>query len=102
MVPGLLFSLFPCIILPACRHILHPKGVEDMRKRFSSLQRIERSEPITAEEESAFRRHLQDAMLLALQEQGVLTAAQYRRAGEKLKQQRIRRAQVLLPDGEER
>ena len=73
-----------------------------MRKHFSSLQRIEPNELINAADETAFRRHLQDALLLALQEQGVLTAAQYRRAGEKLKQQRIRRAQALLPDGEER
>ena len=53
-----------------------------MAANFARLQRIEDREPLPGETQDAFRHHLQLALLLALREQGRLTALQYRRALE--------------------
>ena len=70
-----------------------------MAKQFAKLQRIDHNETITKETHYEFIYHLQGSLLLALQEQGRLTAMQYRHAQEKLKQQRRDRAKNLLEKG---
>ena len=71
-----------------------------MAKRFAELQRIDNDEVITKETHYEFLYHLQNAILLALREQGRLTAMQYRYAEEALKQQRRERARGILEKGE--
>ena len=70
-----------------------------MARRFAELQRIENNEEITKETHYEFLYHLQSAMLLALREQGRLSAMQHRHAEEKLKQQRRDRAKNILEKG---
>ena len=70
-----------------------------MAKQFAKLYRIDNNEAITKETHYDFLHHLQNAILLALREQGRLTAMQYRHAEEKLKQQRRDRAQNILKKG---
>ncbi len=71
-----------------------------MAKRFAKLYRIDNNEAITKETHYDFLYHLQSDILLALREQGRLTAMQYRHAEEKLKQQRRERAREILEKGE--
>lgn len=63
-----------------------------MARKFAKLDRIEHNEPITMENNYEFLYQLQNALLLALREQGVLNPMQHRCAEEKLKQQRRERA----------
>lgn len=72
-----------------------------MEKQFAKLHRIDNNEAITKETHYDFLRHLQSAILLALREQGRLTAMQYRHAEEALQQQRRERARNLLRTGED-
>lgn len=72
-----------------------------MAKRFAVLQRIDHNEPITKETHYEFIHHLQNALLLALREQGRLNAMQYRHGAEKLRQQRRDRARCILERGED-
>ena len=71
-----------------------------MERRFSELQRIAENETITEETHYEFLCHLQWALLLALREQGRLSAMQYHYAEERWKQQRIARAKDILAKGE--
>ena len=61
------------------------------RKRFAALQRIDHDRKITRETGPEFLYNLENALLLALLEDGTLTQMQYRQASEKLK--RLRREQ---------
>lgn len=61
------------------------------RKRFAVLQRIDNDRKITRETDHEFLFNLENALLLALLEDGTLTQMQYRQASEKLK--RLRREQ---------
>ena len=63
-----------------------------MRKKFSKLEKIVNNEPITGESHYEFLYQLQNALLLALREQGRITLMQYRHAEECLKKQRRDRA----------
>lgn len=67
-----------------------------MTRKFGALQRIDNNEAITKEKHYDFLYHLQNAMLLALREQGRMNAMQHRHAEEKLKQQRRDRAKKIL------
>ena len=58
------------------------------RKKFAVLQNIENDRKITREENREFIYNLENALLLALLEDGTLTQMQYRQASEKLKRQR--------------
>lgn len=71
-----------------------------MAKQFAKLHRIDNDEVVTKETHYEFLYHLQNAILLALREQGRLTAMQYRHAEEALKQQRRERAREILEKGE--
>ena len=57
-------------------------------KKFASLQRIEGSREITRERDGTFWYGLQDALLLALLEQGRIGPMEHRQAREKLNRQR--------------
>lgn len=70
-----------------------------MAKRFAQLQRIENDRPITKETDYEFLYTLQNALLLALKEQGRLTQMQYRHAEERLQAQRRERAKKLMEKG---
>lgn len=63
---------------------------------FSKLQRIEHHRIITDETDDAFLYQMKSALLLALRERGILNAMQHRQAEQKLKQQRISRANKRL------
>lgn len=63
-----------------------------MAKKYAKLERIEHNEPITRESHYEFLYQLQNALLLALREQGKLSPMQHRHAQEKLNQQRRERA----------
>lgn len=54
---------------------------------FATLKLTEQLEPITIKTQPAFMLQLQKALLLALQEQGILKISEYRCAEEKLLQQ---------------
>ena len=69
-----------------------------MAKRFSELQYIQGNETITEETHYEFLFQLQTALLLALREQGRLSAAQYRHAAEKLNSQRRERVKKCLQE----
>ena len=71
-----------------------------MARKFAELHRIDNNEVITNETHYEFLYHLQDALLLALREQGILNIMQYHHAEEKLKQQRRDRAKSILEKGE--
>ena len=58
------------------------------RKKFAVLQNIENDRKITREENREFIYNLENALLLALLEDGTLTQMQYRQAADKLKRQR--------------
>ena len=58
------------------------------RKQYAALQRIENDHKITRETDREFLYDLENALLLALLEDGTLTQMQYRQASEKLKRQR--------------
>ena len=58
------------------------------RKRFAALQRIDHDRKITRETGPEFLYNLENALLLALLEDGTLTQMQYRQASEILKRQR--------------
>lgn len=58
-----------------------------MQRCHTVPQQIRNSHPITKDTDSAFLLLLRQALLLALQEQGHLTAAQYRHAEERLRRQ---------------
>ena len=58
------------------------------RKKFAVLRSIENDRKITREENCEFIYNLENALLLALLEDGTLTQMQYRQASEKLKRQR--------------
>ena len=58
------------------------------RKQYAALQRIENDHKITRETDREFWYNLENALLLALLEDGTLTQMQYRQASEKLKRQR--------------
>lgn len=58
------------------------------RKQYAALQRIENHHKITEETDREFLYNLENALLLALLEDGTLTQMQYRQASEKLKRQR--------------
>lgn len=70
-----------------------------MAKRLAQLQRIENDRPITKEADYEFLYTLQNALLLALKEQGRLTQMQYRHAEERLQAQRRERAKKLMEKG---
>lgn len=63
-----------------------------MAGKFAKLDRIEHNEPVTEESQSVFLCQLQQALLLALREQGRLSPMQYRNAEETLRQRRRDRA----------
>ena len=67
-----------------------------MARKYAQLTHIEHNEPITKETHYEFLFHLQNALLIALREQGNLSPMAYHHAEEKLKSQRIRRAGNLL------
>lgn len=58
------------------------------RKQYAALQRIENDRKISRETDREFLYNLENALLLALLEDGTLTQMQYRQAEEKLKRQR--------------
>lgn len=58
------------------------------RKQFAALQRIDHNRKITQEDDREFLYNLENALLLALLEDGTLNQMQYRQASEKLKRQR--------------
>ena len=58
------------------------------RKRFAELFQIENNQKITKDTDSEFLYHLQQALLLALREQGRLSPMQHRNAEERLKKER--------------
>lgn len=66
-----------------------------MVKKFAELQRIDNHDEITAAKHFTFLYHLQIALLLALEEQNVLTTIQFRHAEKKLNYQRQLRAKTL-------
>ena len=71
------------------------------RKQYAVLQRIENDHQITRETDREFLYDLENALLLALLEDGTLTQMQYRQASEKLKRQRRNQKNNLpLPLGE--
>ena len=71
------------------------------RKQYAVLQRIENDHKITRETDREFLYDLENALLLALLEDGTLTQMQYRQASEKLKRQRRNQKNNLpLPLGE--
>ena len=71
------------------------------RKQYAALQRIENDHKITRETDREFLYDLENALLLALLEDGTLTQMQYRQASEKLKRQRRNQKNNLpLPLGE--
>ena len=71
------------------------------RKQYAALQRIENDHKITRETDREFLYDLENALLLALLEDGTLTQMQYRQASEKLKRQRRKQKNNLpLPLGE--
>ena len=71
------------------------------RKQYAALQRIENDHKITRETGREFWYNLENALLLALLEDGTLTQMQYRQASEKLKRQRRNQKNNLpLPLGE--
>lgn len=59
-----------------------------MGKKYAALQRIDNDRKITKDTDNAFLLHLENALLLALKERGILNTMQYRYAEEKLMQQR--------------
>ena len=63
-----------------------------MEQKFAKLQRIDHDRKITKETDASFLYQLENALLLALKEQGRLSAMQYRHAEEGLKRQRKERA----------
>lgn len=63
-----------------------------MARKFAALQQIEHDRKITKETDDQFLYQLQKALLLALKEQGRLSAMQYRHAEEGLKRQLRERA----------
>lgn len=63
-----------------------------MERKFAKLQRIDHDRKLTKETDAPFLYQLQNALLLALKEQGRLSAMQYRYAEEGLKRQRRERA----------
>ena len=67
-----------------------------MARKLAHLSHIEPNDPITKETHYEFLFHIQNALLLALREQGNLNPMEYHHAEEKLKAQRIRRARNLL------
>lgn len=69
-----------------------------MARRFAKLQRIDNDHKITKNTDYEFLYHFQNGLLLALKEKGRLNELQYRRAGERLKQQRRDRARKLLQE----
>ncbi len=71
-----------------------------MAGRFAVLQRIDNNGQITKENHSVFLSRLQSALLLALREQGRLSAMQLRQAQEGLQKQRRERAKKLSQKGE--
>lgn len=71
-----------------------------MAKQFSKLQWIENDRRITKETDYEFLYQLQNALLLALKEQGRLSQMQYRHAEERLQAQRRERARKLMEKGE--
>ena len=70
-----------------------------MAKQFSTLERIENNEVITDTNHYEFIYKLQNALLLALCEQGSLNTMQYRQAEESLKRKRLDRAKNLMERG---
>ena len=70
-----------------------------MKKRLVYLINIENNEQISAKDHYDFLYHLQLALLLALQERGMLNPMQYRYAEKNLKKQRIARANYMLKKG---
>lgn len=71
-----------------------------MAKQFAKLQRIENNRRITKKTDYEFLYQLQNALLLALKEQGRLSQMQYRHAEERLQAQRRDRARKLMEEGE--
>ena len=63
-----------------------------MARKFAKLRQIEHNEPITAESHYEFLYQLQQALLLALREQGRLSPMEHHYARERLQQQRRDRA----------
>ena len=59
------------------------------------LLRIENNRSITQEDDFQFILHLENALLLELREQGILSTMQYRRTEEKRQQLRRERAKKL-------
>ncbi len=66
-----------------------------MARKFAQLQRIDNDRSIEKETDYEFLYQVQNALLLALQEQGRLNAVQYRYAAEGLRRQRRERAGKL-------
>jgi len=63
-----------------------------MKKKYAKLQRIDCNHKITPETDYAFLFQLQNTLLSALREQGILNAVQLHHAEEALKQQRRKQA----------
>jgi hypothetical protein len=64
------------------------KGAIHIGPQFAQLQRIDGDVPITKENHTEFLYLLQSALLLALQEKGILDRMEYRHAEEALRRQR--------------
>ena len=58
-----------------------------MAGHFATFQPTEQMEQITEKNQPVFLQHLQQALLLALQEQGILRITEYHRVEEKLLRQ---------------
>ena len=70
-----------------------------MKKKFAVLQKTDWEEALTPESNGAFLYHLQRALLLALREREMLSAAEYRHAEECLRRQRVRQAKKAMERG---
>lgn len=58
------------------------------KKKYAKLVRIDHNRKITWDSDAEFLYTLQNSLLLALKEEGLLNQMQYHHAEEKLKQQR--------------
>lgn len=71
-----------------------------MSKQSAKLEQILQNHPITLETDAVFLFHLKKALLLALKEQGQLSAMQCRAACERLERQQRSAIRPALVSGE--
>lgn len=58
-----------------------------MKRRYATLTEIKHNRPITKDNHAKFLYILQNGLLMALKEQGILNLMQYRQGLEKLREQ---------------